>query len=123
MKTLPNLPDIKSSRATFSHCKAYRYVLYKSASDTETPSVLWIMLNPSTADQNRDDPTVRKCQGFSRKWGFQAVTVVNLFAFRSTDPKGICLSVNSDPIGPDNRDTLDMGLIHPSTERSGHRLR
>ncbi len=49
-------------------------------------SVNWIMLNPSTADDTFDDPTIRKCVGFSKRWGFSRMVVTNLFTFRATDP-------------------------------------
>jgi hypothetical protein len=64
-------------------------------------------LNPSTADESRDDPTIRKCVGFARRWGFGAIEVVNLFAYagtRSTDPRSL-LSV-ADPVGPCNDEAL-----------------
>lgn len=48
--------------------------------------ILWVMLNPSTADEHQDDPTIRRCMGFSRDWGFPGLTVVNLFAYRATKP-------------------------------------
>jgi len=51
--------------------------------------VNWVMLNPSTADECFDDPTIRKCVGFSKRWGFSSLIVTNLFAFRATDPKDL----------------------------------
>jgi hypothetical protein len=62
--------------------------------------VLFVMLNPSTADASRDDPTIRRCVGFAKAWGFGALSVANLFALRSTDPS-VLLSAQ-DPVGPDN---------------------
>ncbi|HEV8470576.1 MAG TPA: DUF1643 domain-containing protein [Candidatus Limnocylindria bacterium] len=58
------------------------------------------MLNPSTADARRDDPTIRRCIGFARGWGFGGVEVVNLFAYRTTDWRELVRVC--DPVGPDN---------------------
>lgn len=87
--------------ALFSPCGRYRYRLGRRWGDGRGgATVLWIMLNPSTADEQRDDPTIRRCIGFSRAWGFGAAEMVNLFALRSTDP-GV-LRVVADPVGPAN---------------------
>lgn len=85
--------------AVLSKCRRYRYVLERIWQPT-LPRVLIVGLNPSTADAVQDDPTVRRCIGFGRSWGFGGVVLANLFALRSTDPS-LLLRVD-DPIGPDN---------------------
>ncbi len=70
-------------------------------------SVLFVMLNPSTADGDQDDPTIRRCVGFARAWGYDRVEVVNLFAYRATDPDALlALNHDDDPVGPDNGSTI-----------------
>lgn len=65
------------------------------------PAVTWVMLNPSTADGEQDDPTIRRCLGFTREWGFDAMAVVNLFAYRATKPAELW-PLHSRAVGPDN---------------------
>ena len=89
--------------ATFSRDRRYRYRLWRRW-DRTRPVVAFVMLNPSTADAERDDPTIRRCGGFARGWGFSAMTVVNLFALRATDPARLRRA--RDPIGPDNDDHI-----------------
>ena len=84
--------------AVLSPCRRYRYALARRWGEGE--AVLWVMLNPSTADAERDDPTLRRVIGYSRAWGFSALTVVNLYAYRATDPR--YLFAAPDPVGPDN---------------------
>jgi hypothetical protein len=67
------------------------------------------MLNPSIADAERDDPTIRRCLGFACAWGYGALTVVNLFALRATCPH--TLRRAADPVGPDNDDHLRAALV------------
>ena len=85
--------------AYFSKCKKYRYSLWRKWNDK--PLLLFIMLNPSTADDNIDDATIKKCISFSKKWGFGGIMVGNLFAYRSTDPKE--LKKTNNPEGVDNK--------------------
>lgn len=86
------------SNAVFSECRAYRYSLTRRWRNG--PLQTWIMLNPSTADEVVNDPTVERCQRRATSWGFGGIEVVNIFALRSTDPK--VLRGHDDPIGVDN---------------------
>lgn len=88
-----------TSGADISACGTYRYRLWRYWSDGK-PEVVWVMLNPSIADASTDDHTIRKCIGFSQRWGYGAIIVVNLFALRATNPKE--LLKHKDPIGPEN---------------------
>ena len=85
--------------AAFSPCRRYRYCLSR-VWNPKLPSVMFVGLNPSTADEQEDDPTVRRCIGFARNWNFGGLILVNLFAYRSTDPADL-LRVD-DPVGPGN---------------------
>lgn len=90
--------------AQLSQCRAYRYRLWR-VWDAELPAVLFVMLNPSTADEHEDDATIRRCTGFARRWGFGGVEVVNLFAFRTTNPDRLMKRMHRrfvDAVGPDN---------------------
>lgn len=85
--------------AVISPCGKYRYSLTRKWGIGDS-KVTWLMFNPSTADAWSDDPTIRKCMGFSMRWGFHQLEVVNLFGFRTTDPK--MLRYAKDPFGPGN---------------------
>lgn len=87
------------STAQLSACGLYRYSLSR-VWDQDKYAATWIMLNPSTADATQDDPTIRRCCGFAEAWGLGGIYVVNLFAFRATEPKR--LRTAHDPIGPEN---------------------
>ena len=95
--------EVGGSGATFSPDRRYRYRLWRGWGNPEH-RVCWVMLNPSMADEGDDDPTIRKCTGFSRKWGFGALDVVNLFALVSTDPMGLLTA--ADPVGPENDEAI-----------------
>jgi hypothetical protein len=85
--------------AILSDDKKYRYQLSRIW-DEDKPCILFIMLNPSTADEEYDDPTIRRVINFAHSWGYGGVYVGNLYAFRSTDPK--LLKSAENPIGDDN---------------------
>jgi hypothetical protein len=71
------------------------------------PPVVFVMLNPSTADGMVDDPTIRRCVGFARDWGFPGLVVVNLFTVRAADPADLVLAVKAGKFGSDERATRD----------------
>lgn len=70
--------------AALSQCRRYRYELIRRW-DVSKPVMCWVMLNPSTANEVDNDPTIRKCIGFAKRHGFGTITVVNLWAYRATD--------------------------------------
>ena len=88
--------------AEFSECRTYRYALWRIWG--VGPCAMFIGLNPSTADENTNDPTIRRCIRFATDWGFGGLYMLNLFAYRSTDPK-VLVSMG-DPIGPKNSEAL-----------------
>lgn len=102
-----NLSELKRE-TIFSPCRRYRYTLWREWSMSyglplsgsnpiplrgSSGFVQFIGLNPSTADEVQDDPTIRRCVGFAKEWGFSAMCMTNAFAFRATDPKAML----SDP--------------------------
>lgn len=95
--------SVTSVSADISPCGTYRYALTRSW-DATLRTVSWVMLNPSTADETQDDPTIRKCIGFAQRLGFGSMIVVNLYAFRATDPKSLVMyrARGTDVCGPDN---------------------
>ena len=95
------------SGALMSDCGRYRYRLWRRWEGGEG-IVSFIMLNPSTADGLEDDPTIKKCVGFARRWGFQGLEVANLYAWRATKPEEMRRA--DDPIGPDNNKALRKNL-------------
>lgn len=104
-----NLPGYPCA---WSPCKQYRYTLWRLFSPVALPLryVLWVMLNPSTADESEDDPTIRRCIAFTESWGYDALCVCNLFAFRATHPADMIHA--DDPVGDDN----DYWLAKLSTD-------
>lgn len=96
--------------AHISPCGKYRYVLRRSLGSVLRwhKPILFIMLNPSTADAETDDPTIRRCMSFAQREGMTHLTVVNLFAFRATNPKA--LKECENPIGPENDQILEQEI-------------
>lgn len=102
-----------TKQATISGCGKYRYDLWRRWDDG-LKAVNFVMLNPSVADASIDDPTVRRCVDFAKRWGYGSIVVTNLFAYRATDP--FELYHCEDPIGPLNdefldRSAADAGLV------------
>lgn len=87
------------SGAMFSDDRKYRWLLWR-VWDVAKPATMFIGLNPSTADETEDDPTVRRCIDFARRWGSGSLIMANLFGWRSTDPS--VLPRLSNPVGVDN---------------------
>jgi hypothetical protein len=85
--------------AIISQDGLYRYSLTREW-DEGVGTVAFIGLNPSTADDTLDDPTIRRCIGFARSWGYSGLIMLNLFAYRATDPKNMMSA--ADPVGPEN---------------------
>jgi hypothetical protein len=102
------LTESMASGADFSECRIYRYRLWR-AWDNSLPTLNVVGLNPSTADETVDDPTIRRCIGFARDWGYGGLVMTNLFAYRSTDPKALLTA--DDPIGPCNKDWLTQTAL------------
>ena len=110
--------------ATISPCKRYRFKLWRTWYESQSllgskqraghDAVLFVMLNPSTADASEDDPTIRKCIGFAKRWGFEALTVVNLYPLRATNPDALTAWSDQDALWENDRIIVD--------ERDSHRL-
>lgn len=92
--------------AVFSEEHKYRYYLDRATEADGSKVVTFVMLNPSTADAFSDDPTIRRCRRFAHEWGFAHLIVVNLFAFRTTDPTQLAKA--DDPVGPLNAHYVEL---------------
>jgi len=87
------------STAIYSDCERYRYSLTR-VWDPAGQRVMFVMLNPSTATEVQNDPTVERCERRARALGYGSFQVTNIFAWRDTDPKK--MRAASDPVGPEN---------------------
>jgi hypothetical protein len=105
------------SGATFSPCRTWRYSLTRAIPDPEFGcngadgvggTLTFVGLNPSTADETTDDPTIRRCVRFARDWGFDRLKMVNLYAYRATNPHDLWTA--DDPVGPENDHNLSLAF-------------
>ena len=94
-------PDdtMKASSAKFSPDRLHRYALWR-VWDNSLPVAMFIGLNPSTADEIKNDNTVTKCINYARTWGYGGMIMSNIFAYRATNPED--MKAVPDPVGPDN---------------------
>lgn len=97
-----------STDAILDPTGTYRYLLSR-VWENNTGKVVFVMLNPSTADGKEDDPTIRRCVGFAKDWGYGGLEVVNLFALRSTQPEHVF--VHPEPVGTEN-DAAILAAVH-----------
>lgn len=124
--------------ADISACGKYRYLLWREWRGTHDrkhwhwfgvkdgtgaeigrpKAVIFVMLNPSTADGSVDDPTIRKCVGFAKRWNYERIEVMNLFAYRATNSSALLrLGHNENPEGPRNSEVFerltesDVGIV------------
>ncbi len=118
-KNLGEPSNLKSPTALNPLCGAifdpsglYRYSLWRTWSPYHT-RVAFILLNPSTADEHQNDPTIRRCISFARAWNFGAIEVVNLFAYRATDYRELFKA--NEPIGTENDRYLIQAVERCST--------
>ena len=88
-----------NKNAIFSDCRKYRYALSRTWNGKKK-TILFIGLNPSTADEKIDDPTIRRCINYAQNWGYGSLLMINLFAYRATMPTE--LKNVKNPIGNDN---------------------
>jgi hypothetical protein len=95
--------------ATFSPCRRWRYLLWRRW-DEAKPVANFLMLNPSTADERKLDPTCSRARDYAERWGYGALIVTNVFAFRNTNPNQ--MKAAKDPVGPGN----DAAIVKAARE-------
>lgn len=96
--------DLPGHPCSWSPCKRYRYTLWRVWAARPEKICMFIGLNPSTADEFENDPTVRRCIGFAQREGCDALVMTNIFAFRATDPDD--MKAVAEPIGEENNEWL-----------------
>ncbi|MCB1357902.1 MAG: DUF1643 domain-containing protein [Maritimibacter sp.] len=108
MITRTHTKDDAPSIAVYSDCERYRYELTRTW-DPDGAKALFVMLNPSTATEVQNDPTVERCERRARALGFGAFRVTNIFAWRDTDPKK--MRAAPDPVGAANDAAIRNGAL------------
>jgi len=107
---MDSLYEGRGNTAIFSPCRRWRYILTRTWDPTKGICVM-IGLNPSTADETEDDPTIRRCKRFAKDWGYGGIYMVNAFALRATDPK-VMLAAGANAVGPRNNEyLLEVGRV------------
>src|SRR5208337_4601641 len=95
----------KKSGANFSECRTWRYALWRIWDwQSYANNVMFIGLNPSTADEEQNDTTISRCIGFAKRWGYGGIYMLNLYAFCATKPDNMVQV--ADPVGPGNDEAL-----------------
>ncbi len=92
-----------ASGAQFSSCRRWRYLLWRQW-DAQKPVANFLMLNPSTADEVKLDPSCTRARRYAEAWGYGALIVTNIFSFRNTNPD--LMKAAKDPVGPDNDEAI-----------------
>ena len=125
MNDRPDACNRWTGTAVFSEDRKYRYLLRRKyvgekpmfPTENHGKTICWVMLNPSTADEKVNDPTIAKCLTTSRAWGYHDVTIVNIFAYRATKPSNMMkfAKEGGDPIGPLNRRFLREEILSADT--------
>jgi hypothetical protein len=110
LRTIRSMPLVCSpAGASFSSCRRWRYLLWRRW-DTALPAVNFLMLNPSTADERRLDPTCARARDYAERWGYGALIVTNVFGWRATDPAQ--MRAARDPVGRGN----DRAILRAARE-------
>lgn len=102
-------PNVDESGADFSPCRTWRYALWRRWAWNERANVCaFIGINPSTADETKNDPTITRCMNFAKSWGFDGIYMLNLFAYRATKVEDMwkARTAGVDVVGPGNNEAL-----------------
>ncbi len=110
--------------AKFSDCRKYRFALWRNW-DESKPYAMFIGLNPSTADEIKNDPTISRCINYAKSWDYGGLCMTNLFAFRATEPTDMMAAI--DPIGVGNDEWLvklagNAGIVVAAWGNNGNYL-